>query len=182
MPAPFSPEQFAGIQKAQIDGWLTFANTAFAGMERLAALNLNTARHLLEEGADSAQALLGAKSLQDFISIQGNLAQPAVDKAVLWSRSVYEISHATREELGKTLKTQFAETSQAFEDTLDALVKNTPPGADAAVSAAVGALKSAMGAAGTACATLNKTVRQASEYAEANFAAAAKPAAKGKKA
>ena len=38
MSTQFSPEQFASVHKAQIDGLLTFANTAFVGLERLAAL------------------------------------------------------------------------------------------------------------------------------------------------
>jgi phasin family protein len=182
MSVQFSPEQFASVHKAQIDGLLTFANTAFAGMERLAALNLNTARSLLEDSAGSARALLGAKDFQSFIAIQGSLTQPAVDKAVLWSRSVYEISNATREELSKTVEAQFVEASQALDSSLDELVKNAPAGTDAAVSASVGALKSAIGAASTAYETLSKTAKQVSEYAESNIAAATKPAPKAKKA
>ena len=182
MSSTFSPEQFASVPKAQIDGLLTLANTTFAGMERLAALNLNMARSLLEEGAGSARALLGAKDFQDFITIQGSLAQPTVDKAMVWSRSVYEIGTATRQELNKTLEAQFAEANQALDSTLDEIAKNAPAGTDAAVSASVSAIKSAIGAASTAYETLNKTAKQVSDYAETKFATAPPPAPKGKKA
>lgn len=182
MPTQFAPEQFANAQKAQIDGLLTLANTAFAGMERLAALNLNTARSLLEDGAGSARALLGAKDLQSFVALQGSLIQPSVDKAVLWSRSVYEIGSATREDLNKTFEVQFAEASQALDSTLDEFVKHAPAGTDAAVSASVGALKSAIGAANSAYETFSKAAKQATEYAESNLATAKPAAAKTKKA
>jgi phasin family protein len=182
MSTPFAPEQFASAHKAQIDGLLTLANTAFAGMERLAALNLNTARSLLEDGAGSAQALLGAKDFQSFIAIQNSLLQPAVDKAALWSRSAYEISAATGEELGKTLETQLTEANQALDSSLDELSKNAPAGTEIAVNASVAAVKSAIGASGTAYATLSKAVRQVNAYAESNLAPASKPTPKTKKA
>lgn len=182
MPTPFAPEQFASVQKAQIDGLLTLAQTAFAGMERLAALNLNTARSLLEESAGSAQALMGAKDLQSFLAIQGSLLQPNVDKAMLWSRSAYDIGSATREELGKTLETQLTEASQTLDSALNELVKHAPAGTEAATSASVGAIKSAIGAASTAYETFSKAAKQASDYAESSLAPAAKPAPKTRKA
>ncbi|MDE2600134.1 MAG: phasin family protein [Rhodocyclaceae bacterium] len=182
MSNPFTTEQFADIQKAQINGLLTLANTAFAGVERLAALNLNTARTLFEDGAGSARALLGAKDAQDFFALQSTLAQPAFDKALIWSRSAYEIGNNTREELNKVFEAQLAEASQSIDTSLDALVKNAPAGTDAAVSASVGAFRSALGATASVYETLNKAARQVSDYAEANLAATAKPAPKGKKA
>lgn len=182
MPTPFAPEQFAGVQKAQIDGLLTLAQTAFAGMERLAALNLNTTRSLLEESAGSAQALMGAKDLQSFLAIQGSLLQPSVDKAMLWSRSAYDIGSATREELGKTLETQLTEAGQTLDSALNELVKHAPAGTEAATSASVSAIKSAIGATSTAYETFSKAAKQASDYAESNLAPAAKPAPKTRKA
>lgn len=182
MSSPFSPEDFAQAQKAQIESLLTLANTAFAGMERLAALNLNTARSVLEDSATSTQALLAAKDFQSFIALQGSLVQPAVDQAVLWSRSACEISSATREELGKTMEASLTEASETLDSTLDALVKNAPAGTDAAVSASVNALKSAIGSANTAYSTFNQVAKQVSAYAESQFPAARKPAAKTRKA
>lgn len=185
MATQFSAEQFAAAQKAQIDGLLTLANTAFAGIERLAALNLNTARSLLEDSAGNARALLAAKDYPDFVALQGSLAQPAIDKAVAWSRDAYTIGSATGGELKKTLETRYAEASEALDSSLDALVKNAPAGSDAVLSASVDVIKSALGVANTAYATFSKAAQQAGEYAETHFAASATPAAptpKGKKA
>ena len=39
-----TPEQFAAANKASVDAMLTLANTALASAERIAALNLNTAK------------------------------------------------------------------------------------------------------------------------------------------
>ena len=59
-----TPEQLAAANKASVESMLTLANTAFASAERLAALNLNTARAVLEESVANTKSLLGAKDLQ----------------------------------------------------------------------------------------------------------------------
>ncbi|HMV53310.1 MAG TPA: phasin family protein, partial [Rhodocyclaceae bacterium] len=92
-----TPEQLAAANKANVDALLTIANTAFASAERLAALNLNTARAVLEDSVSNAKSLLTAKDVQELISLQASLAQPMVEKAVAYSRSVYEIATQTQE-------------------------------------------------------------------------------------
>ncbi|MBN8502743.1 MAG: phasin family protein, partial [Sphingomonadales bacterium] len=84
-----TPEQFASANKATIDSLLSLANTALASAERIAALNLNTARSVLEDSVSGAKAMMGAKDVQEALSIQASLAQPNVEKAVAYSRSVY---------------------------------------------------------------------------------------------
>jgi phasin family protein len=90
-----TPEQFAAANKATVDSLLSLANTAPASAERIAALNLNTARSVMEDSVSGAKALMGAKDVQEALSIQASLAQPNVEKAVAYSRSVYEISAQT---------------------------------------------------------------------------------------
>lgn len=177
----FTAEQFASAHKAQLDSLLALAHTTLAGFERLAALNLNTTRSLLEESADSARALFTAKDLQDFVAIQNTLTQPAVDKAAVWARTAYDIGAETRAALHQTLESQLADANQVIDSTLDALVKHAPAGTDATVNASVSAFKSALGAANTAYANLSKTARQMSDYAEASLPPTAKPANKGRK-
>jgi hypothetical protein len=84
--------------------------------------------------------------------------------------------------LGKTLETQLAEANQALDSSLDELSKNAPAGTEIAVNASVAAVKSAIGASGTAYATFSKAVRQVNAYAESNLAPTSKPTPKTKKA
>lgn len=53
-----NPEQLANANKANVEALLTLANTAFASAERFAALNLNTARSLMEDTVNNAKSLL----------------------------------------------------------------------------------------------------------------------------
>ena len=49
-----TPEQFTAAGKTNVENLLAVANTAFASAERLTALNLNTARAVLEDGVANA--------------------------------------------------------------------------------------------------------------------------------
>ena len=161
-------EQFASANKANVETLLTIANTAFASAERLAALNLNTARAMLEDSVANAKALLAVKDVQQLVAMQTTLAQPAVEKAVAYSRSVYEIATQTQEELSKVVEGQFSEMNKNVASALDKAAKNAPAGSDVAVAA----VKSAIAAANSAYDSMTKAAKQAVEMAEANVNAA----------
>lgn len=163
-----TPEQFAATNKANIETLLTLANTAFASAERLAALNLNTARSLLEDGVANTKALLAAKDVQELVNLQASLAQPIVEKAVAYARSVYEITSQSQEEVTKVMESQVAEINKGVASALDKAAKSAPAGSDVAVAA----VKSAIAAANSAYDSMNKAAKQVAEMTEANVAAA----------
>jgi phasin family protein len=133
-----TPEQFAAANKASVDAMLTLANTALASAERIAALNLNTARSMLEDGVANAKAMLGAKDPQEFFAVQASLAQPGLEKAVAYTRSVYEISAQSKEEISKLLEAQFNDFQKQVLALLEKATKNAPAGSDVAVRRQVG--------------------------------------------
>jgi phasin family protein len=163
-----TPEQFAAANKASVDSLLSLANTALASAERIAALNLNTARSLLEDGVANTKALLGAKDVQEAMSVQASQAQPAVEKAVAYTRSVYEISAQSKEEVAKLLEGQFGDFQKQVAGLLDQAAKSAPAGSDVAVAA----VKSAIAAATSAFDNMNKAAKQVADIAEANVTAA----------
>ena len=163
-----TPSQLTNVNKNNVEALLTLANTAFASAERLAALNLNTARTLLEDSVSNTKALLGAKDIQELISLQTSLTQPGVEKAVAYSRSIYEIATQTQEEINKIVEAQFSEANKNVNTVLEKAAKNAPAGSDVAVAA----VKSAMAAANSAYDSITKAARQVAEMTEANVAAA----------
>ena len=163
-----TPEQFAAANKASVEAMLSLANTALASAERIAALNLTTARSLLEDGVANTKAILGAKDPQEAMAVQASLAQPNVEKAVAYTRSVYEISAQSKEEVSKLLEGQFGDFQKQVAGLLDKAAKSAPAGSDVAVNA----VKSAIAAATSAFDSMNKAAKQVAEIAEANVAAA----------
>jgi phasin family protein len=163
-----TPEQLAGANKASVETLLIIANTAFASAERLAALNLNAARMLLEDSVNNAKSMMAVRDVQDLMGMQTALAQPMFEKAVAYSRSVYEITTQSQGEFTKILDSQYAEMNKNVSSALDKAVKGAPAGSDVAVAA----VKSAIAAANSAYETMNKAAKQVAEMTEANVAAA----------
>jgi phasin family protein len=163
-----NPEQFAAANKAAVDSLLSVANTALASAERIASLNLETARSVLEDSVSGAKALMGAKDPQEALSIQASLAQPSVEKAVAYSKSVYEISTETQEQLTKMVEAQFGDFQKNVASMLDKAAKSAPAGSDVAVAA----VQSAIAAANSAFDNFRKSAKQMTELAQTNMAAA----------
>jgi phasin family protein len=94
-----TPESFASSNKALVDTLVTLANTALAAAEQVVALNAATARSFVQDSASNTKALLSAQTPQEAMSIQASLAQPGVETAVAYSRSLYEIASKAQEAL-----------------------------------------------------------------------------------
>ena len=163
-----NPEQFAAANKASVDALLSLANTALSSAERIAALNLNTARSMLEEGVANTKALMGAKDPQEAIKQTVAQAKPAIDQVVGYNRSLYEISTQSKEEVTKLLEGQFGDFQKQVTSLMETATKNAPAGSDIAVAA----VKSALEAANSSFGSMKNAVKQVTEMAEANIAKA----------
>jgi phasin family protein len=166
-----TPEQIASANKTGVEAFLGLASTQFAALERLSALNIGAAKTAFEESLGRAKALLNAKDAQDYLTLNTAASQPALEKAIAYSRSVYEVAAQTQGEMAKFLEARAAEFNKNLVGILDKVSKNAPAGSDVAVAA----VKSALAAASTAYDSFNKVAKQATEIAEANFAAATTP-------
>jgi phasin family protein len=163
-------EKFVAANKAAVDSLLSVANTALASAERIAALNLNTARAALEDTVSGVQAIAGAKSPQDIASVATALTQPAIEKATAYARSVYEITSQSQGELTKMIEAQFGD----FQKTVAGLVEQATKSAPAGSETALAAVQSAMAAATSAFGNMNAVAKQFAEQAQTNVAAATK--------
>ena len=171
------PEQFSAANKANIDALITFANTAFAGTERLTALNLGVARSALEDAVGNAKTLLSVKDATELASLPASLCPPAMEKVIAYSRSLYEIASQTKDELDKVFEAQCLEVNKNLSSVLNQAGSNAPAGAEATVAA----VKSAMAAVYTAYDNMNKAAKQAAEIAETVTGTTAKTTAKASK-
>ena len=92
----------------------------------------------------------------------------AIEKAIAYSKSVYEVATETNAELSKAAEKRVADWNENFTALLDKAVKNAPAGSDVAVAG----IKSMLAAANSAYDNFTKVTKQATEIAEANVAAA----------
>lgn len=161
-------EQIVAAGQAAVASLTTIANTSLASAERLAALNLNTARAAIEDSAKAINALLAVKDPQGFAALQATIAKPAIERSLAYSRSVYEILSQSANGLTQIAEGQAAEIRKTFDAAIDQSLKNAPAGSEAVVTA----VKSAIAAADSAYNNLAKAAKQATETMEANVASA----------
>ena len=87
-----TPEQIQAAQKANVEALLAVANAQFAAFEKLANINAGAVKSAFEDSIANTRALLGAKDVQEFVTLQNSFAQPAIEKAIAYSKSVYEVA------------------------------------------------------------------------------------------
>jgi phasin family protein len=163
-----TPAQFAELQKGQMDAAVALSQTFFDAAERLMELNLAAAKATLEESVEKSQALLSVKDVQELMALSSGNAQPTLDKAVSYSRTVYGIANGANAEVSRIIEAQIAESNKKVAQLIDFAAKNAPAGSEPAVTA----FKTAVAAVNTAYDTFSKAAKQAVEMAESNVVAA----------
>lgn len=163
-----TPAQFAELNKGSLDALFALSHTMFDATEKLVDLNLAAAKATMEESAEKATALMGAKDAQELLAMTSGLAQPTFEKLVSYNRTVYGIASGVGAEVSRIVETQIAEGNKRVAEMVEFAAKNAPAGSEPAVSA----FKSAVAAANTAYDTFSKAAKQAVDVVESNVAAA----------
>ncbi|WP_372524428.1 TIGR01841 family phasin [Piscinibacter sp.] len=166
--------QFAATNQANLEVLLSITAKAFEGVEQLTALNLQAAKGSLDEAAETSLAALSVKDPQSLLALQAGMLQPAAEKAAAYGRQVYDIVAATKAEVEKVAAAQVAGVQKAVMDAIDAASKNAPEGSGSGIAL----FKSTIAAANNAFDSLQKASLQATEAAEANYAAVTSSAVK----
>ena len=130
-----TPEQIQSANKANVETLLAVANTQFAAFEKLANISAGAVKSAFEDSINNTRALLGAKDVQEFVTLQNAFAQPAIEKAIAYSKSVYEVATEANTELSKVAERRVSEWNEGFVNLLDKVSKNAPAGSDVAVAA-----------------------------------------------
>jgi phasin family protein len=170
----FTPEQFTANQQAGVEACQTIANQAFTSLEKMVELNLAATKALLGDSFAHAQAVLGAKDVQQVISVQTGLIQPLTEKSVAYSRHVYAIGTDASAGISETAESQWMEAQKTFSSLVENMFKNAPAGSESAVAVFKNALTSGQNAIEVA----QSSAKKAMEMAETNFNAATEQAVK----
>ena len=172
-----TPEQLVAINKANLEVAMKFAGVALQGAERILDLQLKAAKTAFADSVESAKAIAQVKDLQQLAALKDSIAQPSIEKATAYAKSVYDVTAATQAEFGRLVEEQFSEFNKQVVTTLDRMVKTAPAGSEVGIAA----LKSGISAANATYENLSKVARQFSETTQSNFEAAAKQTVNGAK-
>lgn len=167
-PTPLTLADVQEAQKAQLAAWREFSQTLFDATEKLINLNLAAAKAALEDATQSGHQLLSAKDPQGLADLAADASQPAVEKLVGYSRHAYGIASGAQAQLNRIAEAQLSEGNRRLAEFVDRSMRDAPAGSEPVVAL----FKSALAAANTAFDATNKVLRQATEWAESNFATA----------
>lgn len=87
---------------------MALSQVALSGVERLAALNLNTTRTALEDGFAASNSLLQMKDVRDLKNLQNAIGAPAAEHCAAYFRSVQEIAGDSQQQIAQLLTSYFA--------------------------------------------------------------------------
>ncbi len=166
-----TPDQMTALTQGNVDAAIGIARVNFATLEKLAALNFTATKDAFEDGTRYAKALVGVTDVQELANLNARAGQPALEKAVAYSRGVYEIASQANGEIGRLVEQRAGELNRTVASVIDRLAKDAPAGSDVAVAA----VKSTLAAAHSAYDSFTKAAKQATEIVEANLAAVGTP-------
>jgi phasin family protein len=165
-----TPDQLVAINKANLEIAMKFAGVALHGAERILDLQLKAAKSVLADSVENAKAIAGVKDLQEFAALKDTVAQPSIEKATAYAKSVYDVTAATQAEFGRLVEEQVSEFNKHVVTTLDRMVKTAPAGSEVGIAA----LKSGISAANATYENLSKIAQQFTEVTQENFEAVAR--------
>lgn len=143
------------------------AAKALEGFQKLAALNMETAKSSLEQSTDQIRALLAARDAKTLTELVTSYTRPAPDKFTAYTKAVLAISKDTSSDLSAMVEKQVAESNAQLAAAIEELAKKAPPGSEGAVAF----VRQALAAAGKAYEQVNSATKQFADKAEATMAA-----------
>lgn len=161
-------EQFAALNKSQIESVLKLTEIAAENFERLADVQIKAAKSTLADSLKTFKQLASAKDATELGSVSANLTQPTWDKTSAYLKSVYDVVSGAQAEFAAMLETQVADFNKNMVVALDGVVKNAPAGTDGLITP----LKSAMHSTNTLYESMVKAAKQMAAVTDANITAA----------
>lgn len=151
-----TPQQLVAAQQAGLNALFGFANTAFAGIEKLVALNVQASKATLAENQEVVMKALSAGNPSELLALPTALSQPAADKVTAYGRQVHEIVSGVQGEFLKSATELFQQSQKDGQAFVESLAKNAPAGSEGTIAA----WNTAFSAMNSTYETANKAAKQ----------------------
>ena len=172
-----TPDQLVALNKANLEMAMKFAGVALQGAERILDLQLKAAKTAFADSVENAKTIAAVKDLQQLAALKDSMAQPTIEKATAYAKSVYDVTTATQAEFGKLVEEQASAFNKQVVTALDKMVKTAPAGSEVGIAA----LKSGIAAINSAYDNVSKVAKQFTEATQSNFEAVVKQTEEGVK-
>jgi phasin family protein len=160
------PEKLMQMQADALEASREAAAKTLEGWQKLAQLNLQTARASLEQSSEQINALLAARDTKALTELVTSLARPPQDQFSAYAKAVYSIYRDANQDFTSLLDKQVAASNRQLADSVETLARNAPAGTEGVVTL----IRQSMAAAQSAYDQVNQAGRKLTEMAEANLA------------
>jgi phasin family protein len=165
---------FADLGTAAVEAAARLTRISMDSVERTMAIQLDYAKGAVKQATLTAHAYGQVKDVNELVSIRARLAENALENAMGYSRSLYEVASDAQSELGKLAEERMSAFQQRVTEGVDQAAQSAPAGGDLMAAA----FKSSLAATTAAFDTFNKAARNVASYADASVRT---PGAKSRK-
>ncbi len=162
------PKEMIESQKATVDAMMAVQGSLFNGFERLVDLNMKVIKATMDEMSEKTQEVMEVKDAQEAVALSSALVQPSAEKAMAYSKHVYDIVAGVQAELSKLVEGKISESQKHVTEAIEQMTRNAPNGSEGAVAM----LKSSLAQANAAYESMTKAAKQAADVTEKNIHAA----------
>ena len=167
-------EKFAELNQANVAQASKLSALALENAEKLAKINLETAKSALAQGVENAQAVASVKDVQQLYARNSTLADASVQGALDYSKDLYQLATDAQAQYTSMIEETWAAYTKGAEAWIDQASKSAPGGSEAAVKA----FKQGLAASTAAFDQFKQASKQVMSLAEASVRAAATNASK----
>lgn len=170
----YNADQFAEINKANVEQAAKFAALAIDNTEKLVTVNLNAAKVAFAQGVESASAAVTIKDVKEFLAFPTRYAESGVQYTIAYSRNLYDVVSAAQAQYSALAEETLAGYTKGLASWVERASQTAPVGSDAAINA----MKSTVAATTAALDQFQKATKQVVSFADASVRAAADNASK----
>lgn len=173
-----TPEQLAELNRGTVEAAMALAKVSMDSMEKMARLQMEAARTVLEESIGQSKQLAEVKDPQALMAMRAAALEQGMEQMAAYSRSVYDLAAKTQADVGKIIEQGFTAFNRELAQMVDEAAKSAPAGSEPAMAM----VKQMMATNKQMVEAMNKVAKQVTETADANVKAAAESAIKAAKA
>ena len=155
---------FADIGSAALEAAARITRISMDSAERTMAVQLDYAKGAVKQATLTARAFGQVKDVNELVAMRARIAENALENAMGYSRSLYEVASEAQSELGKLAEERMSAFQQTVAASVDQVAKSAPAGGDLVAAA----FKSSLAASTAAFDTFNKAARNVASYADAS--------------
>lgn len=121
-------EDLKKMQREALDASSAAASRTLEGFQKLAALNMQTARTALEQSTEQIEALLSARDARTLAELVTSLARLSPEQFSAYAKAVYAISSETGGDIAAMIQKQVADSNKRLADAVESLARTAPAG------------------------------------------------------